>query len=406
MPSVCLCFAVHQPYRLRNYTFFDINRTHDYFDDELNRSILGKIVERCYLPANDILLKLIDKHKGEFRIAISMTGVVLEQLEKNHEEALESFKRLAETGQVEFVNQVYYHSLAALFSMKEFEEQVRMNRDKIKALFGQVPKTFLNTEMLYRNDLAREIERLGYKAILTEGADQLLGWRSPNFVYQPAGCLSLKCLLRNYRLSDDIAFRFSDSSWSAYPLQAEKYADWIHRINTEAEVINLFLNYETFGEHHRKSSGIFEFLEELPSRILERTDFEFLKPLEVARKYQPVAQLDVSQAVSCADVDKDLTAWVGNHMQRDAIQNVYGLERDLRRMKNRGLMETWRKLQSSDLFYYMSTKCFADGEVHRYFNPHASPYEAYINFMNIITDFSNIVEEKAQALRKGKGESS
>ena len=393
MPSVCLCFEVYQPYRLKNYTFFDIDHSHHYFDDETNRSILNKIAEKCYIPTNRMMLKLIDKYKGDFKISFSMTGILIEQLEKYNMEALDGFKKLADTGQVEFLNETYYHSLAFLLSNKEFREQVRMNKDKIKDVFGQSPKTFRNTEMIYNNDLAREVESLGYKAVLTEGADQILGWRSPNYVYQPAGCLTLKCLTKNYRLSDDIALRFSNRAWSQYPLTAEKYADWIHRINTEGDVINLFMNYETFGENQKRDTGIFEFLEDLPGRILQHPDFEFLTPVQAAKKHQPVAQLDVTQFISCADVERDLTAWLGNYMQNDAIQTLYSLEKELRRKKDKTRLEIWRRLQSSDYFYYMCTKWFADGDVQKYFNPYHSPYDAYINYMNILTDLSNTVEE-------------
>ncbi len=400
MPSICLCFVAHQPYRLRHYTFFDIGQSHDYVDDDLNRNFLSRIVQRCYLPANEILLKLIRQYKGDVKIALSLTGTLIDQLEQYQPDALDSFKRLGDTGQVEFVNQAYYHSLAFLFSMREFQQQVRMNRDKIKALFGQTTRTYLNTEMIYNNDLAAEMERQGYKTILTEGADQILGWRSPNFVYQPIGCRSLKCLLRNYRLSDDIAFRFSDRGWSEHPLTAQKYAGWLHRINSGAEVVNLFLNYETFGEHHRRASGIFEFLEQLPGELLSHPDFDFLTPSAATQKYQPVAQLDVSQYISCADEEKDLTAWHGNHMQRDAMEVLYRLEGAVRKTKNNAYLSLWRMLQSSDHFYYMCTKSFSDGEVHRYFNAYPSPYDAYINYMNIISDFFDTIMTQTKPTRK------
>jgi len=389
MPSVCFCFEVHQPYRLRNYSFFDIDQTHDYFNDQANRELLTKIAEKCYLPANEIMLKLIKKYKGDFKVSYSLTGILLDQLEKYSTEALDSFKELADTGQVEFLNETYYHSLACIFSKKEFREQVRLHKNRIKNLFGQTPKTFRNTELIYNNELAHDIESMGFKVILTEGADRVLGRRSPNYVYQPAGCLKLKCLLKNYRLSDDIAFRFSNSNWPEYPLTAAKFANWIHDINEAGEVINLFLDYETFGEHQWKDTGIFDFLELLPGLILQHPDFIFSTPTEAAAGHQPVAQLDVPQFISWADEERDLTAWLGNHMQNDAIHTLYGMEKTVLKRKDKEQIETWRRLQSSDHFYYMCTKWFADGEVHKYFNPYQSPYDAYINFMNVLTDLSH-----------------
>ncbi len=393
MPSVCCCFEVHQPVRLRNYSFFDINTVHNYYDDDTNRGILNKVAEKCYLPTNKIMLDLIRKHKGAFKISYSITGVLLEQLEKYNRRALDSFKRLADTGQVEFLNETYYHSLAFLFSKREFKEQIKMHRERIQQLFGQTPKTFRNTEMIYNNDLAHLVESLGYKVILTEGADQILGWRSPNYVYQPVGCMKLRCLLKNYRLSDDIAFRFSNRSWPEFPVTAEKFAGWIHQVSGAGEVINLFMDYETFGEHQWAETGIFDFLKAMPGEILKHPDFDFKTPLEASGVYQPVAQLDVSQFISWADIERDLTAWLGNHMQNDAIRNVYALEKKLLKTNNPRLIDIWRKLQTSDHFYYMCTKWFADGDVHKYFNPYQSPYDAYINYMNILTDFSNMVDE-------------
>jgi alpha-amylase len=343
------------------------------------------------------MLKHINTYKGEFKIAFSITGVLLDQLERYNMKVLDSFKRMADTGYVEFMNETYYHSLAFLFSKKDFKEQVRMHKEKIKKLFGQTAKTFRNTEMIYNNELAKEVEALGYRVILTEGADQVLGWRSPNYVYQPIGCLKLKCLLKNYRLSDDIAFRFSNQNWAEYPLTSEKYAGWLHEINSTGEVINLFMDYETFGEHQWEETGIFRFLDSLPEQILTHSDFEFLTPIEVAKKYQPVAQLDVPRFISWADVERDLTAWIGNHMQNDAIETLYSMEKKIRKENNDSLLNLWRLLQSSDHFYYMCTKWHADGTVHKYFNPYRSPHDAYINYMNILADLSNTLDDIPQS---------
>ena len=396
MPSVCLYFQVHQPYRLRYYTFFDVGRDHRYEDSEKNCQILNKVAEKCYLPANAMMLDLIKKYQGKFRIAFSMSGVVLDQLEEYRMDVLDSFKRLAETGCVEFLCETSCHSLAFLFSRREFREQVALHKKRIQSLFGQTPVTFRYTELIYNNELAKIIEKMGYKVILAEGADKILGWRSPSFVYQPAGCMKIKLLLRNYRLSDDISFRFSNPEWTGYPLLADKFAQWVHSINVAGEVINLFMDYETFGEHQWEETGIFKFLQVLPREILKHPDFRFQTPAEVARDYDPVAQLDVPDFISWADVERDLTAWLGNSMQNDALRSLYKMEKKVRQGKDENILKTWRRLQTSDHFYYMCTKWFADGDVHKYFNPHGSPYDAYINYMNILDDFSRSLSGKKE----------
>ncbi|MDI6777263.1 MAG: glycoside hydrolase family 57 protein [Syntrophales bacterium] len=396
MPSVCLYFQVHQPYRLRHYTFFDVGHDHRYEDSGKNHQILNKVAEKCYLPANAMMLDLIKKYQGKFRIAFSMTGVILDQFEEYREDVLDSFKRLADTGCVEFLGETSYHSLAFLFSRREFREQVALHKKRIQSLFGQTPVTFRYTELIYNNELAKIIEKMGYKVILAEGADKILGWRSPNFVYQPAGCMKMKLLLRNYPLSDDISFRFSNRQWAEYPLQADKFAQWVHSINVAGEVINLFMDYETFGEHQWEETGIFKFLQMLPREIFKHSDFRFQTPAEVARDYDPVAQLDVPDFISWADVERDLTAWLGNSMQNDALRSLYKMEKKVRQMKDEHLLKTWRRLQISDHFYYMCTKWFADGDVHKYFNPYGSPYDAYINYMNILDDFSRSLPGKKE----------
>jgi len=394
MPSVCLYFQVHQPYRLRYYSFFDVGRYHTYEDSEKNRQILNKVAEKCYLPANAMMLDLIKKYQGKFRIAFSMSGVVLDQLEEYRMDVLDSFKRLAETGCVEFLCETSCHSLAFLFSRREFREQVALHKKRVSSLFGQTPVTFRYTELIYNNELAKIIEKMGYKVIFAEGADKIMGWRSPNFVYQPAGCMKIKLLLRNYRLSDDISFRFSNPEWTEYPLQADKFAQWVHSINVAGEVINLFMDYETFGEHQWEETGIFKFFQVLPREILKHPDFRFQTPAEVARDYDPVAQLNVPDFISWADVERDLTAWLGNSMQNDALHSLYKMERKVRQSKDERLLKTWRRLQTSDHFYYMCTKWFADGDVHKYFNPYGSPYDAYISYMNILDDFSRSLSGK------------
>lgn len=406
MPTVCLYFQLHQPCRLKKYTAFDIGRDHDYEDRGENRRLLEKVAERCYLPANALLLNLIHKYEGRFRVAFSISGVLLDQLTMYRPAVLESFRGLAETGCVEFLNETYYHSLSFLFSRDDFRAQVSRHRRKIKELFGQEGKTFRFTELIYNNDLAREAEHLGYEVILAEGAEALLGDRSPNRVYRAsrdssgdgggdgAGDGRIKLLLRNYRLSDDVSFRFSNRDWQEYPLTVEKYARWIHSENGAGTVINLFMDYETFGEHQWADTGIFRFLEKLPGEILKHRDFVFATPAEIAGTVEPVDSIDAPELSSWADTERDLTAWLGNAMQQDAAGTLYGLEAAVKACKDAYLLDSWRKLQTSDHFYYMCTKWFADGDVHKYFNPYPSPYDAYINYMNILDDLSRQVKKE------------
>jgi alpha-amylase len=388
MPSICFYFQVHQPYRLRHYTFFDIGSSHLYEDNDRNREILEKVATRCYLPANATLLELIREFKDDFRVAFSISGVALDQFQRYKPEVLDSFARLADTGCVEFLNETSHHSLAFLFSPGEFREQVLIHQRQIRDLLGQTATAFRNTELIYNDDLAHAVETLGYKTILAEGADRVLGWRSPNFVYQPDRCVGMRLLLKNYRLSDDIAFRFSNPDWSEYPLTADKFASWIHRLEALGDVVNLFMDYETFGEHQWEETGIFEFLKTVPRTILTRKAFRFQTPSEAAAECAPVERLSVPEFMSWADVERDVTAWLGNDMQKDAIHALYALETRVKARQDPIRLETWRRLQTSDHFYYMCTKWFADGDVHKYFNPYASPYDAYINYMNVLNDLS------------------
>lgn len=386
MVGVCLYFQVHQPNRLRKYTYFDIGNVHDYEDDEVNKNILLKVANKCYLPTNALLLKLIKEYSGDFKISFSISGTIIEQFKRFAPNVLDSFKRLAETGKVEFLNETYYHSLSYLFSENEFKEQVEQHNHLIQKEFGYFAKTFRNTELIYNNDLAKFIENLGYETILMEGADKILGWRSPNFVYQPVNCGKIKLLLRNYSLSDDIAFRFSNQGWSQFPLNADTYASWVHSSHHNSHIINLFMDYETFGEHQWQETGIFDFLNHLPKSILKHQDFTFMRPSEISDNFTPIATLDVPHFTSWADEQRDLTAWRGNHLQEDALQAVYSLEKPLKDLGNKELIEKWRSLLTSDHFYYMCTKYNNDGDVHKYFNPYTNPYDAYINFQNIICD--------------------
>jgi alpha-amylase len=387
MPSVCLYFQLHQPYRLRRYSVFDTDR--HYFDDFKNAEILRKIATRCYLPANQLIAELIKEHQGRFKVAYSISGVLLEQFEEHCPEVLASFRKLAATGCVEFLNETYYHSLAFLYSRDEFRQQVELHRAKIKKLFDTDARVFRNTELIYNNDLANFVAHMGYEGCLAEGADQVLGTRSPNFIYSPIGGAKIKTLLKNYRLSDDIAFRFSDKAWAQFPLTADKFAGWVTQINGHGNVCNLFMDYETFGEHQWADTGIFEFLRHLPGKLLDQPETQFLTPSEVIDTYTSVGELDVPHVTSWADSERDLSAWLGNAMQSNALHELHKLESTLKARGDDQLLADWRKLGTSDHFYYMCTKYWADGQVHRYFSPYESPYDSYINFMNVLDNIQS-----------------
>ena len=383
MPSVCFYFQVHQPVRLRHYTVFD--RNCEYFDDYKNGAICRKVANKCYLPANRLLLDVIRRFNGRFRIAYSITGVLLEQLQHYAPEVMSTFDALAETGCVEFLAETYYHSLSFLYSRGEFVEQINKQIGAIDYFFHQKPKVFRNTELIYNNDLAGLIESMDcFDAIITEGADHILRDRSPNFVYQPKGCTKLKLLLKNYSLSDDIAFRFSNRNWAQWPLTADKFARWVSNVNGNGTVVNLFMDYETFGEHQWEDTGIFDFMRHLPDEILRHPDNNFKTPSEVVQSYGSAGVIDVPHIISWADTERDLSAWLGNAMQSNAIHELYRIEKKIKKTNNDTIISDWRKLQASDHFYYMCTKYFADGDVHKYFNPYDSPYDSYINFMNVL----------------------
>jgi alpha-amylase len=385
MPSVCFYFQVHQPFRLRHYTVFD--HTPRYFDEFKNASICRKVANKCYLAANRLLLDAIRRYEGRFKIAYSLTGIILEQFEKYCPEVMSTFDALAETGCVEFLGETYYHSLSFLYSHTEFVEQIQKHSELIQRLYGQKPRVFRNTELIYNNNLAETIEKLGqFDGIITEGADHILGYRSSNFVYRPTGCNRLKLLLKNYSLSDDIAFRFGNRSWQEYPLTAEKFAAWVNRVNGNGQCVNLFMDYETFGEHQWEDTGIFSFMYHLPEHVLKHPDNNFKTPGELIDTYDALDTVDVPHIISWADTERDLSAWLGNAMQSNALHEIYKIEKLVKQTRNEELISDWRKLQTSDHFYYMCTKYFSDGDVHKYFNPYESPYDSYINFMNVLTN--------------------
>jgi alpha-amylase len=398
MRSVCLYFQVHQPFRLRTYRFFDIGTDHYYYDDYQNKRIVRRIAAECYLPANEVLLGLINEFGSAFKVTFSISGTAIDQFKKYAPDVIESFKRLAKTGNVEFLAETYSHSLVALNDPAEFKRQVREHDAAIKELFGATPTAFRNTELIYSNSIAGQVLEMGYKTMLTEGARQLLGWKSPNFLYCSAPHQRLKLLLRNYQLSDDIAFRFSQQSWSEWPLTAEKYVTWLNNVDPKQEIVNLFMDYETFGEHQKPETGIFGFLRAFPEQLIKTGKWNFSTPGEISEDLQPVAGIDCPHAISWADEERDITAWLGNDLQNDAYSTLFKVSDLMGGCKDPDLHRDWNYLQTSDHFYYMCTKWFSDGDVHQYFNPYGSPYEAFLNYMNVLSDFLIRVREYFETL--------
>ncbi len=416
MASIVFYFQVHQPHRLRKYSVFDADPF--YFDDAKNAQIARKVADKCYRPTTKLILDLVKRHKGNFRVSYAITGTVLDQMQQYTPDVIGIFQELAKTGCCEFVGETYYHSLSGLYSRSEFDEQVQMHTQKIQDLFGQTPRVFRNTELIYNNDLAWHVSNMTdkdgnkrWKGMLCEGVDRILGFRSPNYVYQPSGKPTgrdkkpFATLCKNYRLSDDIAFRFSNRGWAEWPLSAEKFAHWVNQINGDGYVCNLFMDYETFGEHQWADTGIFEFLSALPEKVFDvakkkngETENHFITPSMAIDQFPPVGEYDVHDYISWADTERDLSAWRDNAMQHNALDECYKLERPIKTayqtamiagdQKQRHdawhLLNDWRKLTTSDHFYYMCTKYFADGDVHKYFSPYDSPYDAFINYMNVL----------------------
>ena len=389
--GITLYLHVHQPLRVRKYTIFDTAENHSYFNepdassDRNNERVFRKVADKSYRPMNALLEKLLARHP-EFKVAFSITGTFIEQAEKWAPDVLESFKRLVATGQVEIVAETYYHSLAFFYSKPEFERQVRLHQQKIKELFGVETTIFRNTELAYNNELAKWAEDYGFKGILAEGWDQVLGWRTANHMYRPAGTQNIRLLLKNYRLSDDIAFRFSNQAWEHHPLSADTYQSWMNDAMRDSQLVNLFMDYETFGEHQWEDTGIFAFFESFIGRWLKSPENTFYTPSEAIAAHQPVAEISMLHTVTWADTERDLTAWLGNSMQQEALRHLYALEDDILRSGDKLLIEDWRKLQTSDHVYYMCTKWFTDGDVHAYFSPYDSPYDAFLYFMNALRD--------------------
>ncbi|MBR2367937.1 MAG: glycoside hydrolase family 57 protein [Alistipes sp.] len=384
MKTVCFYFQVHQPWRLKTYRFFNMGNDHNYLDDFTNRAIMQKVARECYLPMNALLLSLIEENKGAVKCSFSITGSAVEQFKAYAPEVLDSFKKLAETGCVEFLGETYSHSLSSLYSTDEFKQEVKLHTAMLKEEFGVKPTAFRNTELIYSDSIAQVVEGMGFKTMLAEGAKHILGWKSPNFVYTDAVDNKLRLLLRNYKLSDDIAFRFSNEGWGEWPLTADKFAGWV--ASETGDVVNLFMDYETFGEHQKASTGIFDFMKALPAALLAH-GIEFATVSEASKKLQPVAVLHCPHAMSWADEERDVTAWLGNDLQNEAFGKLYALAPRIKKAKNKDFDYVWHFMQNSDHFYYMATKWLSDGDVHSYFNPYGSAYEAFINYMNVLADF-------------------
>ncbi len=383
MPDVCLYFQVHQPNRLLPYDFFKIGENAIHEDEAMNEEILNKVAEKCYLPANRMFQRLVEENDGRFRMALSISGVVIEQMQRYRPDVLESFQELVASGSVELLAETYYHSLAFVHSNREFDRQVELHLQKLEEVFHVRPRVFRNTELIYNNAIAAKAETMGFDGIMAEGVERNLNGRSPNFLYRAPTTARIKTLLRNVPLSDDLGFRFSDPNWPGYPLTAEKFADWI--AGCEGDVVNLFMDYETIGEHHWDETGIYNFWQAIPAALIE-AGLQWVTPTEAVELYRASREYDSDSITSWADTERDLSAWMGNVMQQEAIAKVHRLEQEILAVNDSALTDSWAKMQTSDHFYWMATKDGTDGSVHKYFTPYPSPYDAYIYFMNVLAD--------------------
>lgn len=389
--GIVLYLHVHQPLRIREYSVFDTAMTHDYYTehsydtDRNNERVMRKVADKSYRPMIALLEKMLHEHQ-DFHLSLSITGTFIEQAQMWVPDVIDGFKRLVDTGKVEIVAETYYHSLAFFYSRSEFENQVRAHQAKIKELFGVDTQVFRNTELAYNDELAQWADKAGFKGILAEGWDPILEWRSPNHVYRPPATKNISLLLKNYHLSDDLAFRFSNKDWAQWPLNADTYSEWANASITGQPLINLFMDFETFGEHQWEDTGIFNFFESFVGKWLSNPDNTFYTVSGAIDAHQPVGEISMPHTVTWADNERDLTAWLGNAMQQEALNHVYSLEADILRSGDVQLISDWRKLQTSDHVYYMCTKWFSDGDVHAYFSPYESPYEAFLYFINVVRD--------------------
>lgn len=389
--GIVLYLHAHQPYRIWDYSTFDTTYNHNYFESPKidsgysNSQIFNKVAEKSYRPMSALLEKLLIKYP-DFKLSLSLTGLFIEQAEQWAPDVLDSFKRLVKTGRVEIVSETYYHSLAFFYNRKEFEQQVEKHRQKIRDVFGVETKIFRNTELSYNDDIAKWADNYGFNGILAEGWDPVLEWRSPNYIYKPINTNNIRLLMKNYRLSDDVAFRFSDKGWSKWPLDVDTYNNWVNDSITDKSIVNLFMDFETFGEHQWEDTGIFDFYEDFINKWLTNPENTFYTISDAINTFDPVGEISMKDTVTWADSERDLTAWTGNSMQREALRYVYAISDDIIKSNDIKLISDWRKLQTSDHFYYMCTKWFKDGDVHAYFSPYESPYTAFIYFMNVLHD--------------------
>lgn len=398
MRSICLYLHIHQPFRYRQYSVFEMGRGHEYWRDENylkqdNERIFRKVAKKCYRPMLRRLANSLELHPN-FKFSLSITGTWLEQAELWGEDLIQLLEKIVRTGRVEILAETYYHSLSFFYDQEEFETQVGQHRQKIKGLFKVEPKVFRNTELAYNDKLGSLVEKMGYSGILAEGWDRVLGWRSPNHIYRPAGTKKIKLLLKNYRLSDDIAFRFSDRKWTEWPLTVKKYLNWLEMESLRGPLINLFMDFETFGEHQWAETGIFSFMEQLISEWLKEPENNFVTTSEACNLEEPVDEIAMPQTVTWADSERDLSAWQGNALQDEAMKTLYRLKNRVLASGDPLIIRDFRRLTTSDHAYYMCTKYWNDGDVHAYFSPYDSPYDAFMYFMNVVRDLEARLKNK------------
>ena len=394
MKAICFYFEVHHPEQLRQYHFFDIGKQHDYFDYYRNRTEIEQLARECYLPANALLLELIERYRGRFKVAFSLSGSAIELLELHAPEVIHSFQALARTGQVEFLCEPYAHSLSSLSAdTNEFERDVKRHIQRIEALFGQTPVTFRNTSLIYSDSIGERIARLGFHTILTEGAKHILGWRNPNFVHHHPNNEKVKILLKNAKLSDDISLRFSSKDWNEYPLTAEKYALWLKDSLRDSDVVNLFMHYQALGKYNTPDSGIFDFLRYLPQYMLDDPQYAFMTPKEVVATFVPKEAIYVPNPISWTDEERDITSWLGNELQQNAFEELFALSGKVEATADEAIERTYSRLQCSNHFNYMSTKFIPVEQRLKKVSPYSSPYDAYINYMNVLSDFTLEVDK-------------
>jgi alpha-amylase len=392
---ICLFFYVHQPYRLKTYRFFNIGHDHEYYDDDRNKNVIKLTSRDCYLPANDLLMNIMNKHGDAFKVTFGISGTAIEQFKKYTPQVIDNFRQLYHTGNVEYVAEPYANSLAMLSDPAEYRRQIEQHKNLMKCHFGCLPTTLVNTNLVYSNDTAALAHQMGFKSILTEGARQALGWRSSNYLYSSDLYPEIKLLMRNSGLSDDIAFRFSMHDWNQWPLTADKFMSWLNKIDKKEKVVNLFMDYGIFGHMQMDETGIFRFMNSLVDKIIKSREWCFRTVSEASDSIEPVGTLDIPESISWADQDHDTSAWLGNELQKEAFDSLYSVAHIMESCSDRGLLSDWNRLQTCDHLYYMSTKHFNDGLVQRFYSPYNSPYDAFVNYMNVLSDFLIRVHEYA-----------